>query len=567
MNEKHGAAVSLRLLSTLDLDAMTEIHLKAFPESFLTQTGHEAVKRYYSWILTGPHDIYAAGIYEDGALSAYAVGGTFRGAVSGYLRQNFIFLFFSVLVRPALWVNKRLFRKAAESFRLLGLIRIKKTTAAGEAGDSFGVSVIAVDPSRQNQGFGKRLMKELETAALKRKFNKMDLTVNPRNQKAVSFYLNFGWNKVSDAGEWTGKMEKTGLVSSAETQIPEAAGKDSEWPRVTVIMAVRNETRFIRKTLDAVLSQSYPPRQMEIFISDGLSEDGTLDILKEYARADSRIVILENPGKIVSTGLNLAITESTGEILVRVDGHTVIAPDYVEKCVTGLLTSSADSIGGRMHASGEDGFPKAVAFATSTPLGVGNARFHYSNRQEWADTVYLGAWRRDVFQKVGLFDETFVRNQDDEFHYRIRARGGRILLSPAVKSSYQVRSNWKALASQYFQYGFWKVRVFQKHPAQMQARHFVPVTLVLSLLGAAFCSVLAFGSYVFFLAVLFYLAGVFIAALLSCRSYSLKFTLTVFVIYATLHLSYGTGFLFGLFRFLLFQDFRTLNHPPAYKAG
>lgn len=553
-------------LTALDLDAMTEIHGRAFPESFLTQAGPGAVKRYYHWILTGPHDICALGIFEDGQLRAYAVGGFFQGALSGYLKKNFLFLFLSVSARPKLWMNRKMFRKAGESLMLLCGIRKKNTVPPSLLENSFGVSVLAVDPPWQGQGFGKRLMEELESAAMMRKLDRMDLTVDPRNQKAIFFYQALGWSKAGEAEGWTGRMEKRGLYCSAEDGAKNIVKESSARPFVSVIMAVRNEARFIRETIEAVLSQTYPRQQMEILISDGLSDDGTFAILKEYAARDSRIMILNNPGKIVSMGLNLAIAKSAGEILVRVDGHTLIASDYVEQCVAGLLLAGADSVGGRMNASGQSPFSKAVAFATSTPTGVGNARFHYSDRQEWTDTVYLGAWRRSVFLKVGLFDETLVRNQDDEFHYRIRGRGGRILLIPSIKSSYHVRSTWKSLASQYFQYGFWKVRVLQKHPAQMQARHFAPVLLVLALLASALYSILTFEPRVFMLTTLFYLFGILAAALLSCRGLPLKFALSVSVVYLTLHLGYGAGFLCGLLHFFKLRKFQISKYPPADKA-
>ena len=325
----------------------------------------------------------------------------------------------------------------------------------------------------------------------------------------------------------------------------------AEKVRVSVIMAVRNEAKFIRKTLDAVLGQTYPKNSLEIIISDGLSDDGTREILDEYAQKDPRMVILKNPGRIVSSGLNLAIQKSTGEILVRVDGHTIIEPDYVEKCVYAILESKADGVGGKMNAVGEAPFPKAVALATSTPLGVGNARFHYSDKKEWVDTVYLGAWRKDIFQRIGLFDETLVRNQDDEFHYRIREHGGKILLSPEIRSIYYVRSNWKALASQYFQYGFWKVRVFQKHPKQMQLRHFAPPGLVFVFLLAAVWAVLfpETGTKVFLGTAGSYLGVLTAGTLWTSRRWANKPVLALIPIYATLHLSYGAGFLCGICRF------------------
>ncbi len=145
------------------------------------------------------------------------------------------------------------------------------------------------------------------------------------------------------------------------------------------------------------------------------------------------VMILDNPGQIVPTGLNTALLRAEGEIIVRVDGHTIIAPDYVRQCVASLQRIKADNVGGRMNAVGETPFGKTVALASSTPFGIGGWRFHYSAKEEWVDTVYMGAWPRRIFEKIGLFDEELVRDQDDEFNYRW-AKEASILLSPAIRS-------------------------------------------------------------------------------------------------------------------------------------
>src|SRR5262249_447686 len=161
------------------------------------------------------------------------------------------------------------------------------------------------------------------------------------------------------------------------------------------------------------------------------SDDGTRDAAEAMRARHPGLTVIDNPGRIVAAGLNAAIRRARGDVIVRVDGHTEIAPDYVRQCVEALERTRADNAGGRMKAVGEGVLGKAVALATSSPFGVGGARFHYSEREEWVDTVYLGAWRREVFERIGLFDEELVRDQDDEFNYRLRAAGGRVLLTPA----------------------------------------------------------------------------------------------------------------------------------------
>ena len=237
-------------------------------------------------------------------------------------------------------------------------------------------------------------------------------------------------------------------------------------------MPVHNEATQIARTLRAVFAQDYPGDRMEVIVVDGMSTDDTRAIIESFQAEHANVRLISNLGKIVPTGLNAGIRQAKGDIIVRLDGHTEVAADYVRQCVTSLLRSGADNVGGKMTAVGTSIIGKVVAIAASTPLGVGGARFHYSNQEEWVDTVYLGAWRRELFCRIGLFDEEQVRNQDDEFNYRLLERGGRILLTPHVKSTYTARSSLRAVAGQYFKYGYWKVRVMQKHPYQMRWRQF-----------------------------------------------------------------------------------------------
>jgi glycosyltransferase involved in cell wall biosynthesis len=260
--------------------------------------------------------------------------------------------------------------------------------------------------------------------------------------------------------------------------------------------------------------------------------------------------LLDNPGLIVPTALNIGIRCARGEIIVRVDGHTVIAPDYVRRCVETLQRTGADNVGGLMHTVALNAVGQAVALATGTPFGVGSARFHYSDCEEWVDTVYLGAWPRAVFERIGLFDEELVRDQDDEFNYRLRKAGGRILLCPDIKSRYTGRSRLWGLWKQYFQYGCWKVRVLQKHPRQMQARQFVPPTFVAALLGSALLAFFAsWGLLLLGLIGGAYLLANGAASLITAGRKGWRHLPLLPLIFAILHFSYGLGFLIGLFRF------------------
>ena len=335
-----------------------------------------------------------------------------------------------------------------------------------------------------------------------------------------------------------------------DNEIHQMVGSASGLLFVSVVMPIRNEDEHIRDSLNSVLEQDYPTDKMEVIVADGQSTDQTRQIINKLIERDNRVHLIDNLGKIVPTGLNAAIQMAKGEIIIRVDGHTKIAPDYVRQCATELLTKNADNVGGRMSATGSGIFGEAVALATSSPFGVGGARFHYSDREEWVDTVYMGAWRRVIFEQIGLFDEELVRDQDDEFNYRLRENGGRILLSPKIKSQYAVRSSPRTLWRQYYQYGYWKVRVLQKHPLQMRLRQYIPPSFVMTLLITSLLAmVFPVGKYVLILTMGLYLFANLIASFLT-SNWNYKIIATLLVVYSILHLSYGLGFIVGFVSFL-----------------
>jgi succinoglycan biosynthesis protein ExoA len=328
-------------------------------------------------------------------------------------------------------------------------------------------------------------------------------------------------------------------------------GEEDLLPLVSVVMPVRNEANFIGECLDAVLGQDYPADRMEVFVVDGMSTDTTREIVRSYQEHHPRLRLLENKGKIVPKGMNLALPETQGEVIVRVDGHCKIAPDYVRRCVAHIREDHVDGVGGSVRTMGETTIARVIALAMSSSFGVGGSAFRtVSDRTVLADTVPFPAYARTIIQRAGPYDEELVRNQDDEYNYRLRKLGAKILLAADVKSEYYSRSSIRSLWRQYFQYGYWKVRVMQKHPRQMKMRQFVPALFVASLVLALAAApwglaglaalVAVAGSYV--------LANVAAAVVTAFRKRPLEMPL-LSLAFATLHLSYGLGFLVGLVKF------------------
>jgi|CXWJ01.1.fsa_nt_gi glycosyltransferase involved in cell wall biosynthesis len=321
-------------------------------------------------------------------------------------------------------------------------------------------------------------------------------------------------------------------------------------PPITVIMPVRNEAAYIARSLGAVLAQDYPADCMEILIVDGMSDDGTREYVRALQADYRNLHLVDNPQRIVSPGLNEGFRRARGEIIVRVDGHCEIAPDYVRNCVRHLLEDDIDAVGGPIETIGETETGQAIALAMSSPFGVGGSPFRtVKDRAMLVDTVAFPAYTRDTIERLGPYDEINVANQDDEYNYRLRKQGGKILLSPDITSRYYSRGTLRSLWRQYYRYGFWKVRVMQKHPRQMRARQFAPPAFVATLLGSAVLGLVwrPFRWLLGLIVALYALADV--AASLSLgRAHGREFIPRLLIIHPILHLSYGWGFLVGLAR-------------------
>lgn len=265
------------------------------------------------------------------------------------------------------------------------------------------------------------------------------------------------------------------------TPPPDAPGP---WPAVSVVMPVLNEARHLASAVEHVLDQDYPG-VIELMMALGPSTDATDEIAAGLAAADPRVRTVPNPSGRTPAALNAAIAAAGHDVIVRVDGHGILPKDYVRTAVALLEETGADNVGGLMRAEGTTPFERAVACAMTSPLGVGNARFHTGGEQGPADTVYLGVFRRAMLDKLGGYDESFQRAQDWELNYRIRQAGGLIWFSPRLWVSYRPRPDLRALARQYFHYGRWRRVVMRQHRGTASVRYLAPpVALVSVLVGS-----------------------------------------------------------------------------------
>jgi succinoglycan biosynthesis protein ExoA len=340
--------------------------------------------------------------------------------------------------------------------------------------------------------------------------------------------------------------------------IPASAARNRslEPKKISLVVACRNESKHIRAFADSVLAQDLEGFDWELTIADGMSADGTLEFLSEFARGNSRVTIIENPSRIVATGLNAAIRAARGEIIIRMDAHTEYARDYVKKCVVTLEETGASNVGGPARTKADGLRSRAIQAAYHSRFSTGGARFHDVNYTGYVDTVPYGCWYKETLVQLGLFDEKFVRNQDDELNLRLTRSGGKIWQSPAIVSWYRPRTTFRALFRQYFQYGFWKVCVIQKHKIPASWRHLIPGGFVLLnlVLFAAMLLTAASGSRVltqktalgWALILMSYAAGCVGAACFSARRFGWQLLPTLPLAFAVFHFSYGLGFLAGV---------------------
>lgn len=329
------------------------------------------------------------------------------------------------------------------------------------------------------------------------------------------------------------------------------AARTRGWPFVTVIMPVRNEAAHVEATLGFALAQDYPADRFEVIVADGCSTDGTREIVDRLAAANPSLRIIDNPGRIVSSGLNRALAEARGDVVVRLDGHGEYPPDYVRRVVALREETGAANAGGVLVPIGTSYVQRSICAVLSAPVGVGGAAMRARAPAEdvrEVDAVNGGCWLVETLRSAGGFSEEMVRNQDDELSFRLRKAGGRVVQSWSIRFRYVVRDRWGRLFRQYLQYGFWKVRVVRLYPRQASLRHLMPALLVAGLLAGAaaapFSRVAALGALAAAAAYLVAVCAAGLAAALRWRDLALWPGASL--AFLAMHIGYGCGFLAGL---------------------
>lgn len=323
-------------------------------------------------------------------------------------------------------------------------------------------------------------------------------------------------------------------------------------PTVSIIIPCYNEQATIGALLAAIQGQSYPADKLEIVIADGFSEDGTRAEVARFQRdhPSVRAKVVDNHKRTIPSGLNQAIRESSGQILVRLDAHSIPIPEYVERCVQALEAGRGANVGGvwQIVPGGKGALAAAIAAAAAHPLGAGDALYRLGGQARAVDTVPFGAFRRDLVESVGPFDEDLLTNEDYEFNYRLRRRGNVVWMDPEIRSTYVSRSTLQELARQYWRYGFWKYRMLLRYPESIRWRQALPPLFILVLLGTAVAAAVWPQAVIgFALAVLVYLSALLLAGVgLARRHRNAMIAPLAVPVLATMHFSWGLGFLWSV---------------------
>lgn len=324
-------------------------------------------------------------------------------------------------------------------------------------------------------------------------------------------------------------------------------------PFVSVVIPVRNEHKYIRTCLDSVLRQDYPRDRHEVLLALGPSEDDTEEIIREYEAHYGHIHMLKNPKGTISCGLNIGIKAAKGEYIVRLDAHTEFAHDYISKCVEYLLKTGAENVGGPTSVAGRSKVQRAVAAAYYSPFALGGGKQHIKDYEGYSDTVSFGAFKKSTAQALGLFDEALILNEDDDFNFKLSEAGGKIFISGEIHSTYYPRDTYTGLIKQYFGYGFWKVAVIKKHHKPARLSHLVPMTFVLFLAFGGLLSCFSRSARKYYAGVLGLYAVMDVGASLTLKAEDnpdgFMLRLRLMLIHFLLHVSYGCGFIAGLFQF------------------
>ncbi|MEW6095071.1 MAG: glycosyltransferase family 2 protein [bacterium] len=331
----------------------------------------------------------------------------------------------------------------------------------------------------------------------------------------------------------------------------------NDTPLVSIIIPCRNEEKFIGKCLDSIIAQDYSKEKLEVLVVDGMSVDGTKDIIKEYSQKYPFIRVLDNPKKVTPVAMNIGIKNATGDFMVMINSHAIIDNGFLINGIKYLNETNADAVGGILKTinEGKDIISRVIPLSADSIFGAGGKRYRSRIAEGFvSDTLPYCLYKKEVFFKIGLIDEELIRDQDEEFNYRLIKNGGRIYFSPLIKSFLYLRPSLKKLWRQHFQYGYFKPLVAKKVGAILTARQLIPAIFVFSLIISGILSFVFIPFLWLFLFIsLLYLSTNLLFSLCIAFKKGMRLLPFLLISFATLHFSYGLGYLKGIWDFIVLR--------------
>jgi len=330
------------------------------------------------------------------------------------------------------------------------------------------------------------------------------------------------------------------------------------YPKISIVFALRNEEKIIAETIQNIQNLDYPQDKIEIICAEGCSEDKTLDILREMKDKDSRIQILKNSKQIAASGWNIGIQASNSNFVLIMSGHAQLSKNYLKSGIEKLISDeNIGGVSGPTKPVGKNAFGDLLASAYQSPFGVGNARYFLSKKEEEAETIVFGIYRKSVLVECGLFSEEIVRGQDWELNYRIRKHGYTLFLLPHIKSKYVVRGSFLAVWKRHFSAGKWKMTILKNHPKSILWRHFIPlafaIIIIIGLIGALFYPRWMIG--IVGGGIVYLVVSILFLAQLRKKRLLYEYVLMI-VLFWIIQFSYGLGFLVGIIKLLFVSPFQ-----------
>lgn len=338
------------------------------------------------------------------------------------------------------------------------------------------------------------------------------------------------------------------MIIRGRSRLAEVVVSSEELPLVTIAIPVLNEEQHIETCIESLFAGTYPLNRLEVFVLDGGSTDRTVELVEQLVDLRQNIHLLQNPAKIQAVAMNIAIREATGEIIVRLDAHSLYQPDHVERIIERLIAGEAENVGGIQAPVGSGLFGKVAAACLRTSFSMGSSAHRVADNPTYSESVFLGGWRTETLRRLGGFNPAWIVNEDYELNVRLRESGGRVMVLPGLMCEYYVRSTPIALAKQYYRYGFWRVRTVRCHRSAIRPRHLVPLVLLVALVVSLFFA--GFGSVFGFIVPVIYSLTLLVAGV---RVIAVERKLSAIlspVVFGLIHLSFGFGLAMGCVRWL-----------------